>query len=163
MYGETVQRRHGGFVRRSKAHYQNPHAWLSYSRDELSRIGRHDRSGMPNSQTILQTVFTTVGGTMRTMPSLDYKGYAVAVNALPAAENRYYSIFAIHRHVANSLALQTPAAWQQGIEDGVICDTTELAYQDARDRARNWIDAHPVREAKHSDIGTYSASPPGRP
>jgi len=96
------------------------------------------------------------------MPSLDYKGFAVAVNALPAAENRYYRFFAIHRHVANSLPLQAPAAWQQRIEDGVICDTTELAYQDARDRARNWIDAHLVREAEHSDIGTYSASPPGR-
>jgi len=90
---------------------------------------------------------------MRTMPSLDYKGYAVAVDALPAAENRYYSVFAIHRHVANSLALQAPAACQQGIEDDVICDTTELAYQDARDRARHWIDAQPARTAKHNDTG----------
>lgn len=91
---------------------------------------------------------------MHTMPSLDYMGYAVVVNALPAAGNRYYSVFAIHRHVANSLAVQAPAACQQGIEDGVICDTSELAYQDARDRARNWIDAHPARTAKHADTGT---------
>jgi len=97
---------------------------------------------------------------MRTMPSFDYKGYAVVVNALPAAENRYYSVFAIHRHVANSLAVQAPAACQQGIEDGVICDTTELAYQDARDRARHWIDAHPALSATHGDTGTNSGAPP---
>lgn len=98
---------------------------------------------------------------MHTMPSLDYMGYAVAVNALPASKNRYYSVFAIHRHVANSLAVQAPAACEQGVEDGVICDTTELAYQDARDRARNWIDAHPARNAKHNDIGTRFDTPPG--
>lgn len=57
---------------------------------------------------------------MRTMPSLDYMGYAISVDALPAAQNRYYSVFAVHRHVANSLAVQAPAACQQGIEDGVI-------------------------------------------
>jgi hypothetical protein len=81
---------------------------------------------------------------MRTMPSLDYMGYAISVDALPAAQNRYYSVFAVHRHVANSLAVQAPAACQQGIEDGVIFDTAQLAYQDGRDRARNWIDAHPA-------------------
>lgn len=97
---------------------------------------------------------------MRTMPSLDYMGYAVVVNALPAAENRYYSVFAIYRHVPNSLAVQAPAARQQGIEDGVICDTTELAYQDARDRARNWIDAHPAQSAKHGDTHPNADAPP---
>jgi hypothetical protein len=99
---------------------------------------------------------------MHTMPSLDYMGYAVVVNALPAAENRYYSVFAIHRHVANSLAVQAPAACQQGIEDNVICDTTELAYQDARDRARNWIDAHPARSAKYGDMTPNADAPPRR-
>lgn len=97
---------------------------------------------------------------MRTMPSLDYMGYAVVLNALPAAENRYYSVFAIHRHVPNSLAVRVPAACQQGIEDGVICDTAELACQDARDRARNWIDAHPARSAKHGDTPPNADAPP---
>jgi hypothetical protein len=82
---------------------------------------------------------------MRTMPSLDYMGYAVVVNALPAPGNCYYSVFAIHRHVANSLAAQKPAACQQGPGAGVICQTADLAYQDAIERARTWIDAHPAR------------------
>lgn len=99
---------------------------------------------------------------MRTMPSLDYMGYAVVLNALPAAENRYYSVFAIHRHVRNSLAARVPAACLQGIEDGVICDTAELAYQDARHRARNWIDAHPARSAKPGDTPPAADDPPKR-
>lgn len=98
---------------------------------------------------------------MRTMPSLDYMGYAVVVNALPTAENRYYSVFAIHRHVSNSLAVQQPAACRQGVEEGVICDTTELAYQHARDRARDWIDAHPARRVEDCATSTMSNVQPG--
>jgi hypothetical protein len=82
---------------------------------------------------------------MRTMPSLDYMGYAVVVNAIPAPGNCYYSVFAIHRHVSNSLAVKTPAACEQGIGASVICHTAELAYEDAAERARYWIDAHPAR------------------
>jgi hypothetical protein len=79
------------------------------------------------------------------MPSLDYMGYAVIVNAIPAPGNCYYSVFAIHRHVPNSLAVQAPAACQQGLGAGVICQTADLACQEAAERARTWIDAHPVR------------------
>jgi hypothetical protein len=85
-----------------------------------------------------------LGGNMRTMPSLDYMGYAVVVNALPAPGNSYYSVFEIHRHVANRLAVQAPASCQQGPSEGVICQTADLAYRDATERARAWIDAHPV-------------------
>lgn len=49
------------------------------------------------------------------MPSVDYMGYTVVVNAIPAPGNCYYSVFAIHRHVPNSLALQAPAACEQGL------------------------------------------------
>lgn len=82
---------------------------------------------------------------MRTMPSLDYMGYAVVVNALPAPDDRYFSVFAIHRHVANSLAVQAQAACRQDPGAGVIFQTADLAYQDAAARARTWIDAHPAR------------------
>jgi hypothetical protein len=79
------------------------------------------------------------------MPSLDYMGYAVVVDAIPAPGNYYYSVFAIHRHVPNSLAVQAPAACQQGLGASVICQTADLACQNAAERARAWIDAHPVR------------------
>jgi hypothetical protein len=79
------------------------------------------------------------------MPSLDYMGYAVVVNAIPAPGNCYYSVFAIHRHVPNSLAVQAPAACEQGLGASVIRHTADLAYEDAAERARAWIDAHPAR------------------
>lgn len=79
------------------------------------------------------------------MASLDYMGYAVVVDAIPAPENCYYSVFSIHRHVPNSLAVQAAAACEQGLGAGVIHQTAHLACQDAAERARTWIDAHPVR------------------
>lgn len=82
---------------------------------------------------------------MHTMPSLDYMGYAVAVDAPPAPSNRYYSVFAIHRHAANTMTAQTVPACHQGIAEEAVFDTAELAYKNATERARTWIEAHPVR------------------
>lgn len=82
---------------------------------------------------------------MHTMPSLDYMGYAVVVNAILAPGNFYYSVFAICRYVSNSLAVQAPAACEQGLGASVICHTADLAYEDAAERAHSWIDAHPAR------------------
>lgn len=82
---------------------------------------------------------------MRTMPSMDYMGYAVVVNALPAPNNRFYSVFAIRRHARNSMLNEPPVAYQEGVSSAVTCPTMELALQSASDRARTWIDAHPVR------------------
>jgi hypothetical protein len=81
---------------------------------------------------------------MRAMPSSNYMGYAVVVNAIPAARNCYYSVFAIHRHVPNSLAVQAAAACEQGVGASVIRHTADLAYEDAAERARVWIHAHPA-------------------
>jgi hypothetical protein len=81
---------------------------------------------------------------MHTMPSIDYMGYAIAVNALPAPGNRYYSVFVIRRHAPRGLGIQPPVAYQEGVTSGVTCETAELARQDAAERARTWIDTHPV-------------------
>jgi hypothetical protein len=85
------------------------------------------------------------GELVRTMPSLDYMGYAVVLNSLPAPGNRYYSVFSIHRHSTNSLATQLPAVYQEGRDANVICENAELAHEDASDRARAWIDANPAK------------------
>lgn len=81
---------------------------------------------------------------MQTMPSIDYMGYAVAVNVLAAPCNRYYSAFIIRRHASRGLGVQSPIAYQEDISSGVICETAELARQTAGKRARSWIDAHPA-------------------
>jgi hypothetical protein len=70
------------------------------------------------------------------MPSLDYMGYAVVLNAIPAPGNCGYSVFAIHCHVPNSLALQTPAGCEQGLGASVLRNTADLACEDAAERAR---------------------------
>lgn len=81
---------------------------------------------------------------MRTMPSMDYMGYAVAINALPAPNRRHYSVFVIRRHTPVGLGIQSPVAYQEGVSSGVTCETAELARENAAQRARAWIDSNPV-------------------
>jgi hypothetical protein len=81
---------------------------------------------------------------MRPMPTHEYGGYTIVANALPASENRYYSVFSIHRPTPNTLVIHAPVVYQEGINDGVTCDTAEQAHEDAFGRARMWIDAHPA-------------------
>jgi hypothetical protein len=81
---------------------------------------------------------------MHTMPSLDYMGYAVVVYALPAPNDRYYSVFTIRRHTSHTLAMQAPVSHQEGVRAAITCETADLARRRAAHRARAWIDAHPA-------------------
>jgi hypothetical protein len=81
---------------------------------------------------------------VRTMPCHDYQGYTVVVNALPAPNDRYYSVFSIHRATNNAIPEQVALEYQEGNEAGVICQTADEAHQAATVRAHAWIDAHPL-------------------
>ena len=78
------------------------------------------------------------------MPAHEYMGYTVVVNALPAPNNRYYSVFSIHRHSPGMPVDQVALVYQEGHQASVICETADEAHQDAVERAHTWIDAHPA-------------------
>jgi hypothetical protein len=71
-------------------------------------------------------------------------GYTVVVNALPAPNNRYYSVFSIHRGSPGTPLDQVALVYQEGNKAGVICETVDEAHQDAVARAHSWIDVHPA-------------------
>jgi hypothetical protein len=81
---------------------------------------------------------------MRTMPGHEYRGYNVVANALPAAQNRYYSVFSIHEYQPNVSVLHLPVVYQEGILENIICETAEQAHEAAFARAHAWIDANPA-------------------
>lgn len=79
---------------------------------------------------------------MRSMPTHEYGGYTVVANTIPAPENRFYSVFSIHRGQENILL--AGVVHQQGKEADFICETDEDALNAAVARAHEWIDANPV-------------------
>jgi hypothetical protein len=80
---------------------------------------------------------------MRTMPAHEYKGYSVVVNALPGPNDKYYSVFSIHRSSPSSPADQVVLVHQEGRRAEVICETAGDAHHHATERAHAWIDARP--------------------
>lgn len=79
---------------------------------------------------------------MREMPAHEYMGYTVVVNALPAPNNRYYSVFSVHLGSPGMPPTQVALVYQEGIKANVVCETAQEAHEDAAERAHAWIDAH---------------------
>jgi hypothetical protein len=81
---------------------------------------------------------------MRGMPAHEYTGYTVVVNALPAPNNGYYSVFSIHLGSPGVPLGQVALVYQEGIKANVLCETAQEAHEDATERAHAWIDAYPA-------------------
>ncbi|WP_314435888.1 hypothetical protein [Massilia timonae] len=79
---------------------------------------------------------------MNTEPPLEYGSFLIVVGALPAPENRYFSVFSIHRRPDAGAIGESELVHREGIKDGFICETAAEAKRDASVRAHEWIDSH---------------------
>lgn len=77
---------------------------------------------------------------MRRMPDHEYKGYTIAVKVWPMIGNRYQSAFSIHRRSPSAPENQLALQYQEPKELGLSCETAEGSYEEALDRAHNWIE-----------------------
>jgi hypothetical protein len=79
---------------------------------------------------------------MNTEPPLEYGNFLIVVGALPAPENRYFSVFSIHRRPVPGVIGESEVVHREGIKDGVVCETADEAKRDATVRAHEWINSH---------------------
>jgi len=79
---------------------------------------------------------------MNTEPPQEYGNYLIVAGALPAPENRYFSVFSIHRRTDPGVIGESELVHRESIKDGFVCETADEAKRDASVRAHEWIDSH---------------------
>lgn len=73
-------------------------------------------------------------------PTGDYKGHAIVAKALPAPGQKFYSVFTVHTAERTKNSDYFHLVHQEGKIDGIIFSTEADALDDARERAKAWID-----------------------